>query len=228
MASILSNIQERVERSIYERIRESIVFHGFYPDITNYNNTQTDWNQLQSDIDSIVNNKGFAVDLFGHGDVRARGEKKSPRIVLHTRRMLPGTLGLESKGIDLDNQGNYYIKKKWPHNSSLLHVEIYLISNDAAQDRILNALIGDSLSTLKYVDFWDADKMEEKFLVEQIDYADDTNLEKGYLERILTYEVPDLFPEPEIINNQIAKIKEINVDTHIDELDTNADDFTVK
>lgn len=215
MAITLTDIQERVERSIFECIRLISVDAGYTADIADLENTQEDYDTYQAAMVDIRTEKGFAVEIFSNSSVEAKAERKSPRIVINTRRALNGDLGTHLKEYKLN--GETYDLVKHPFTSSDFQIDIHLVSSKAKQDRVLASILAASLSTRNYIDFYDSEtNPKEKFFVLQVSdrYANDYT--QGVRERIITYAVKDMYLAPSVVIAEgIAKIQEITIEKTI-------------
>ena len=154
MSIQLSNIQERVERTFYESVRLALVELGYWPDITQYPETNQGAIDFKQAVTSIHNSKGFAIEIFGFSNAQAKGSIYTPRIVFQSRKIVPGDVGtpLTEKEVN----GNTYTLFKLPFTSSNFQIIIKLVTSTAKQDRILNSIVNAVFSTRGYLNLYDA------------------------------------------------------------------------
>lgn len=216
----LNNVQERVERSIYEAIRKVLVSEGYLPDITTFQpSTLPNQTSYDAAVDAVQVAKGFAADVFGTGSQLSKGEEKVPRIVIITRRIMPGDIGTWINPQYSRNPLNpdAIIKTKAPYKSTDMHIDISTVAGNAKQDRFLHAIIAKALGgAMGFVDVYDTTS-NEKFFIKQFNYYDLPDNEKGIQKRVYSYEVPDLYLT-DGITSSVSFIKEITVETTLLEL----------
>lgn len=211
----LNNIQERVERSIYEAIRKALVLEGYLPDITNFSeNTQgqSDWDEA---LKQVANAREFAAELYSVGSAFSKELKKTPRIAMVNRRIMPGEIGapITPSIIQDPNNPNQFIKVVNPLESANLHIDIHLASSSSAQDRVLNAIMARVIGQKNYLKFYDNPK--EVFFIRQFNYYDLPDAQEGIQEKVYSYEVMDIFLYQEVIQTNIPLINEITINTPI-------------
>ena len=194
---MLSQLQLRIERSLFEAIRKVLVLEGYIPDINDtltygtepYSEVnQATWNTALS---NIVSTKGFAVEAFNHSVTK--GIKKVPRIAIIPRRTLPGDIGAPNQPyyINSPTDPKNIVKRTLPFESSHFYMDIHIISGAAKQDRVLNAVLSKALGTKKFIPYYD--ELPEKFFVRQYNYYDIPDPIEGQEEKVYGYEIPDLF-----------------------------------
>jgi hypothetical protein len=215
MSIYLSDIQERIERSLYETLRKSCVSAGYLPDIELYPNTSVGWNDYQEAIKQIKRNKGFAIEVFNHSSMHNYGEKKVPRFVIHTVKFLSGGVGgppgYQLEKNELTGQFN---KIEIPTLVHDMYVDIYLTSNSAAQDRVLHSIIAATFNIRKYIRFYDdLDPASlQRFLLLEINERNIPELTSGLIERAYTYQILDLYTWGCPVVGTSVPIREICVD----------------
>lgn len=198
----INNIQQRVERSIFEAIRKNIVAEGYLPDIAN--NTlfpksggvltsggQAAWTAAINAIQE--SSKKWAVEIFGVGSSDAKGLKRVPRVVIAAKRIVPGEIGFAPGFSYIPHTSiiGSYNKALNPGESANMHFEITLTNESAAQSRFLNAMLQRSLGSRKYVTF--EDNVNERFFIRQYNYFDLPDTKEGIEENVYSYEVQDLY-----------------------------------
>lgn len=216
----LSNLQERLERSLFEEIRVVLVREGYIPDIadtTKYGDLSTIAAQQtwDAELDAIQQAKGFAVEIYNHS--QTKGAKHIPRIVIIPRRTMPGETGAPPEGVIVRDPevGGGFLKWLMPLQSSNFHFDIHLVANTAKQGRILNAVLSAALGMMKSVPYYD--DRSEFFLVKQYNYYDLPDPMEGIEEYVYSYECPEMWdisgdPKP------IVPIEEIKVEDHLVQL----------
>lgn len=215
MPTTLGNAQQRVERSIYERIRLILVEHGYLPDINDATFPDTvagkaAWDAAKA---QIITNKGFMVELFGVGSNKSKYLKTIPRIVVKKRRFLPSNIGAKTILYEQNETGTY-TKLQNSTNLGEGFYDIHLCSETAEQDRVLTAVIGVAFSTLDYVDYHDKANDNDRFLMDFIGSYDDEDNTEGLQNYVMAYRVPDIAMAPPQEIGKVSKIKQITLDTN--------------
>jgi hypothetical protein len=216
-----NNIQQRVERSLFEVIRKIVVGQGYIPDIADSTLfpidgngrftkvAQTNWDNA---IDNIVSTKGWAVEIFGASSAFSKGLKRSPRVVIVPKRIIPGEIGMPP-GFFYENANDSsnpldYNKTPYPEESSNMHFDIHLVSSSQEQSRFLNTLLSVSLGQKKYITF--EDDTTERFFIKHYNYYDISDTNDGIEENVYSYEVQDLYLFGNMVNIRIKPILEID------------------
>jgi len=215
----LTNIQELVERSIFEAIRKVLVREGYVPDVTLVPDRATYDQQLSA----IEQAKGFASEIFGNGSSQATGTKHVPRIVISGRRVLVGEIGSPpSREFEKDPLNpNSIIAVTPAPETSHLQLEIHLVSNTAQQERFLTAVINAALKTRSYIPMIDDPTGKSKFFLRQFNYYDLPDTIEGIDENVYAYEVTDLYLfEGTIEQINVPLIQAITLETTLLELET--------
>lgn len=212
----LNNVQERVERSIFEAIREKLVEHGYLPERAAYDNTQHAQDLFQVAKTQIVDtsSKVDSIDIYGHGNALAKGIEACPRIVCVTRRVMPGDIGKKIYGEYSVNalDPDAVVKAKHPYMSTNLHIDIEVVSKTARQDRIMNAILAEAIGgTMGFVDVYDT-TINERFLVRQFNFYDIPDTENGIIKKVYSYEIPDIYLTDGMTQQNFPLIKEIKVE----------------
>jgi len=209
----LTNIELRVERSIFEVIRLALVAEGYLPNKKSYAKNETGAAQYKAAMAAIrASSKGFCIQIFGMSSPQAKGEMQVPRIVVQTQRALPGDVGtpITSKEVN----GDRYETFKHPYTSVNMQVDIKVIWNTASEVRIASAIIASVLSTRNYIDFYDTPGNANKIYLEQINAGYDIrDAEQGVTETIIQYQIKDLYTTADaLIVSDGPLINEIKVD----------------
>lgn len=212
----LSNIQEIIERSLFEDIRKEIVDKGYLPDISDvgtYPDSQVGWDQWQSDIDDIVTNQGFAIEIFGVGNNKAKGTKKVPRIVLEPGNFLPGALGGDPRNTFEAADGNTFNILKTPLQTTDFYMNICIVAETIQQLRTLTGILAISVPRRGYHNFYN--DPTKTFFARFLNYYDRDDESEGFLEHVYSYEIPDAWDQENQEIGTIAAINEITFNTNI-------------
>ena len=210
MATILNDIYEIVDRSIYEAIRLVLVEHGYLPDISLFPNTPAGVSAWETAISTIVATKGFAIELFGAGSSDAKYSKRVPRIVYFPKRIKPGDLGGNmGKYYELDANNNYKALSQ-PPSITNYGFEISLVAKNSKQLRVMDSVMSVVLSRRGYIKLYN-DATQEFFVI-QNGYREYPDTDYGLLEYIYSYEAQDLWDRLEISPTPISPLKEISVE----------------
>lgn len=171
-------------------------------------------------LSAIVTNMGFAIEVFGSSNPQAKYMKKVPRIVIITNQSLPGGLGGAPDRVytpsnpDPLNPGSYTASIQPPQTFDLTF-DIHLVSNTAAQARVMHSIVGLAVPRRGYLSSYLDDT--DKIFVHQLSYRSLTNVEQGINEDIYMYKAEDLFEvenTPVNNGNTISPIVQITVDTN--------------
>lgn len=228
----LTDIQEILERSLFERLRLECVDKGYTPDITTF--TEDAAGQLAYDaavtaIAAGVNE--FAVEVYQNSSAHAKGMKRVPRIVIVPQPFMEGALGGDSKRVyEYISQSNDYNASILPPMTTEYYFNVHLISESAKQMRILNAIMSLSIPVRGYIPFYN--DTSNNFFVRKLSGYHEPQTDEGIQEAVYRFQVPDIF---EVANNivatGIAPINQITVDTKITSADgnstTDTDDLVV-
>ena len=218
-----NNIQQRVERSLFETIRKVLVAQSVLPDIANAvrypiigeNLTvtaQTNWN---TDMAATIASNGWACEVFGASSAFAKGLKRVPRIVIVPKRIIPGEIGLPPGNLytpDNITTPTTYSSSPYPPESSNFHYDIHLVSSSQAQSRFLNMVLTTVFSMKKYIPFFDVPT--DRFFIKLYNFYDVSDTNDGIEENVYSYEVQDLYLFD--INNSFVSVKPIlEIDTQL-------------
>lgn len=215
---MLSDLQARLEKSIYERIRTILVEEGYLPARNPGRYTPDKAGELnwQTDIKSITTNKEFAVEPFSNSGIQDKGMKSVPRIVIIARRYIPGETGAPINGQIFSNpvDPNNFVKVGTSLESMHLHLDVNLVTASANQDRILNAVIFKALGTKTFIPF--SDSINERFFLKQFNYYDLPDAQDGLMEKVYSYEIQDLYMYEDLNSQNVSPIKEITQELEIE------------
>lgn len=202
----LSTINEVVDRSIEEVIYQTTLTEGYTPNRDTYQNDVPGYN---SAIDAIIAANGFAVDVFGHSSSDNKDQLKSPRIIYTNIAFQPGFLGGGNELLYEDNGSDFTASRRGPRTGQL-RFSITLVSESAAQDRILHAILARSLKNQSYIPFYN--DSTKSFLVTYLYNRYDPDEKEGLIRKVYLYEAHDLWEDEfEVVNPNMAKMTDIQV-----------------
>jgi len=205
----LSNVQEIIERSLFEVLRKELVSKGYLPNILLYPDTQVGHGDYNLAISNIVTQKGFAIELYNEGSNKAKGVKKIPRCIINTGNFLPGALGGDPQRYFLD-QGNFFQALVTPPQTVDFFINVHLVSEDVEQERILNALVALAIQRRGYVPFYTGSG--DTFFCRYLNFFHIDDLDAGIIEKVYAYQVSDCWDtEDRIITEAVSKITKINL-----------------
>jgi len=209
----LTDIQEIVERSLFERIRQELIDKGYLPDVTIYSDDAAGWVSYKAAIDAIVISKGYSVELFNTGIADSRGTKKLPRIVINCGSFLPGSLGGDPRRF-FEDQGADYKALVTPPQTVDYYVDFHLVAGSIEQIRLMNSLLSVAVPRRGYIAFWN--DSTTSFFARNIGYYDADNDDEAIIEKVFGYEIPDCWDAGYIeAYASIAKMSEITLNTNI-------------
>jgi len=221
-ATALTSIQEIIERSLFEAIRQEIVDKEYLPDVADtgtYPDSEAGWAAWEAAITAVVAAKGFAIELFSGGSNEAKGIKKVPRIVIECGNFLPGDLGGDPRRF-FNDATTHYEALVTPPQTVNLFISFHLISNSVAQTRILNAIMSLAVPRRHYHPWYNDGT--KTFFAEYLNYYDQSNVDEGITEYVYAYKVPDAWDHEDVAidsvaagDNTIAKMTEITLNTNV-------------
>ena len=244
-ATPLTNTIERVDRSLFERLRTELVDKLYLPDITNtglYPNNPAGTAAYEAALAAIRLSLGFAIEVFGIGSNEAKYKERVPRIVIVSRHALLGALGSQPDRIytgvgvnpllpvDPDtNPLDHYTQSYLPPQTADFEYEIALVWQTAIQRRIMTQILALSLPKRGYINWWDqgVDEKEKPF-IRQVGYDDRTMADQGFREEKYIYVVEDIWEIAETpIAGNVAPIQEITVEERTVDPDQTTPDTTI-
>lgn len=215
----LTNIQELIERTIFESIRVELVDKGYLPDITIYPDTALGALEYEAAIKDVVDDKGFAVEVFSEGSNYAKGNKKVPRIVISTGNFLPGDLGGDPQKFFVNN-GTTFSAMVTPPQTSDFYLDIHLVSGNVIQERFLNALLALAIPRRAYLKFYTDNT--KSFFIRTLNFSELDDTDHGIIEKVYSYQVPDCWDmEDQVLQASIAKMIEITLNQQVQKYLTN-------
>lgn len=232
----LADIQEVIERSVFEAIRKQCVAKGYTPDIADtltYPDTPAGYTQYQTDLQAIWSqvppDPTFPIEIFSNANNEYTGQKKAPRIVIVSQDFLPGALGGDSTRIyQRDTDSDPYTALVLPPQSADFHLNIHLVSQTVEQQRILNAILSNAIPRRGYIKRYtvagDDLEFSGNLFIKNFGYVDVPGLYDGMMEKVFRYEVSDVWETECVEDGTFAEIQEINVDINITD-DEDPNDF---
>lgn len=210
----LSNIQEIIERSVFEAIRLVLVKYEYLPDITLFPDTAQGKLDYQEALATVISEKGFLIELLNENSNYKHGSKAVPRIVVNSGAFLEGELGGDPAKFFEELENNTFEAKVTPPQTSSFFIDIHLVSNTVQQERVINSILSEAIPKRKYLPYYN--DTESKFFIRHINYYQLDDSTNGILEKVNAYEVPDCWEsEYETVQVGIAKINEIKLITEI-------------
>lgn len=209
----LNNIQEIIEVTIFETIRLVLVDNGYLPDITLFPDNPEGVLGYNNAIKDIVENKGFAIELFNNSSNYSKGIKRVPRIVINSGNFLGGSLGGDPYRFFID-KGDYYKAMVTPPQTSDFYLDIHCVSKDVKQERVLNSILTLSIPKRKYLKWYN--DSTKTFFIRYLSFYELDSLSNGLGEKCFSYEIPDCWDYDDIeLPGIISKINSITLDTRV-------------
>jgi len=210
----LSNVEEVLERSLFQRLLDECIAKGYSPNVQNatlYPNSAVGFTALEAAYNTIVASKGYSIEVFNFAKGDARVRKKVPRIVIQTQSVMEGSLGGDSSRIyTLDNVTNKYYAETLPPQTSDFIVDIHLIAETAIQMRVLNALLALAIPRRGFIPFYN--DSAHKFFTLYLSYLEIQDKEVGLIEKVYRYKIPDLFEtNRDMVATGIPKLTQVTV-----------------
>lgn len=213
----ISTLQEDLERSLFETIRLELVDKGYLPDITDtvrYTQDSSGWANWKTDLETIKNDKGFFIEIYGTGTGESKGIKSTPRIVIESDNFLPGALGGDStKSFVWNETNNNYDTYITPPQSVDFYINFRLVSNSIKQLRILNSLLAITVPRRAYIKYYN--DSSKSFFIRYLNYYEEDQEEAGILEHVYAYEIPDCWDREDESLDSTPSINEITLNTNL-------------
>ena len=171
-----------------------------------------------ADIVTVINTKGFAIEVFGASNSQAKYLKKVPRIVILPNQSLPGGLGGSPDRIYTPVNGDIlapdtFVATVLPPQTTDYSYDICLVSDTAQQARVLHGILALGVPKRGYVKYYN--DPTNQFFVVQFSYRSIPDVTEGIIEDIYMYEVRDIFEtESAVVSVGIKPIVEIDIDTN--------------
>lgn len=205
MPIVLSDINEKVDRSIEEVIYQITLGEGLTPN----RDTVADRAAYDTALSTIKSNVGYAVEVFGSSSNDAKDAKRVPRIVYNNLGFVGGNLG-GSVQFFYEVNGATFDKKTMPPMTGNLRFKVTLTSKTAQQDRMLHAIMSAAMPNRSYINFYD--DADRSFMIRYLYSAANPDLKEGLIEKVYFYEAIDLFETNDIVvSTGVVPITEIIV-----------------
>lgn len=207
----LLKTDQLIIRSIFHALRKHVIDHGYFPDVNEYGDTDTDVTLYQEHLKHIQKTKGFYIETFSESSARNKRSKDAPRIVVSLDRTYSGEIGappsqLFKVGKDRWRSGSL------PGRSANINISVALISHNSEQHYTLNSIKDNVLGERGFLPLYN-DKTAAPFFIQQISYMDMDDPADNITERVYVYQVPDLFlGDNRVIRDNIVPINQIDVD----------------
>lgn len=209
---VSNNIQTIVERSLFRSILTVLVSKGYTPNPALYDNSASGKAALEAAKQSIASDKGFCITLNGASTNTDIGLKKVPSISILTESIIPDEVGLGGQEF-LPEDGGTFSKVELPELYSKMLMEVRVVANTTAQDRICNEVVFEALGRRRPVPYIEDE--ENLFWLIMTASITNRNLQKGLLERLYRYEALDIMDyQYNILRTGIAPIREISTEIH--------------
>lgn len=216
------DIEAMLERTVYHRLRKYTISIGYTLDSDLYDTNSNDINivkteteRYKKDLTEIVNNKGFAIEIFGTANNQARGTKKPPRIVVESESFYEGELGLQVADNYIKNQNGTFTKVEPVSITNDWFFNIHLVANTIEQLRVLRQILIMSLPRRGYINWYTEKKLQktQNLLCRYLTQHDLDWEQEGIMEKVYRFTISDVHVHDDIITDIIVPpIKEINFD----------------
>ncbi|WP_375560278.1 hypothetical protein ACE193_21610 [Bernardetia sp. OM2101] len=201
---------QEIDRAFYDYLRRELVRNNLIPDISIL--SKADYLlQLKAMIDT-PNSK--VVEIFGVGDVKARGAVEVNKIVIDRIDIATADIGAwGTVRYEKNESQTAYNKYKRPAGTYNVTYQIGYVTDNTEDDRFLNNLIMSVFDAFgcKNGIKNDFSKTENYFDYIQSDYKD--NSDGDYFERIFRYRVSNVFiVADKLISDEIGILTEVTTD----------------
>jgi len=202
---------QEIDRAFYDYLRVELVSSNLLPDISIL--SKADYLlQLKAMIES-PNSK--VIEIFGVGDVKARGQVNVNKIVVDRIDMNPADIGAWGTiRYEKNEAETAYNKYKRPAGTYNVTYQIGFVTDNTEDDRFLNNLIMsvfDAMSCKNGIKE-DFSKTDNYFDYLQTDFKD--NSDGNYFERIFRYRVQNVFIiADKLTSDNIGILKQIDIET---------------
>ncbi len=197
----------KVDRGIYEAIREEAVSQGYLPDVLVANTKSL----YDAAIANIKTSGKQPIDLYGVGSWKAKSEKRYNAIILRRTARNLSSLGHHGEVFYEDDGNGRYNKVRTPFETATLSYTVTLLCDDVVNERILQDIVYKALGVMKPIKGMNPDgtKTENDFTIFRAAVIDQSG--EDFIEVIINYNTSEIFlQENEILEGNIAKIQTIN------------------
>lgn len=168
---------------------------------------------------SIINSKGFVVEIFGVGSPWAKYQKKIPRVVLIPNQSLPGSLGGNGDPVYTPVGSDplaptSFTKHVVPPQTVDLTYDVHIVTSSAEQARVCHGIVALGLPKRGYISL--ITEPEKKFFIESFSYRNIPSPGDDIVEDVYMYKASDLYETNNIVSDEVIKpITEITINTNI-------------
>jgi hypothetical protein len=213
----MKNPQEILERSIYEALRLKAVADGLTPDITAFQNTAVGFEAYKLALKQIQTSKGFALEIFGNSSISAKGQIRTPRIVMEWGGYTPNDIG-SSPGVffePIPTPGTGFNKMVTNVSSDIGLLDIILVSENTEQERYLQSLIRRALPSMSYIPIINQappyTASSDSFLIVQNSVIKTSSFSDSTKEWIYSFSIPDIWWDVSSVLTTTSKIQDITI-----------------
>jgi hypothetical protein len=207
------NTQQEIERSIFEALRLKALSLGVTPDITTYPDTSVGYNAYLLALKAIEASKGYALEIFGNSSILAKGQVRTPRIVIDWGGYIPNDIGNSPVPVFTENIGGSFDKNIYDMSSDKGFINIILVSETVAQERMLQDILKRALPSRAFVPF--VNTSYGTFLVIQESAMKTSSYNDATKEWVYSYSIPDIFWDVSKSLGTAPKITSYEVNSYI-------------
>ena len=158
MPKALSTIQELIELTLFHNIVDEVVSQGYLPDVSAFPDTEAGYASFQAALSTVVDNKGFAVEVFNNSNPTFKETKKLSRIVLLSEMYMPGEVGGDQSRFYVhDPIRDIYEVLIRPPQTVDFTFNIHLIADTAYQNRLLTSMVANAIPLRGYIPVFKGD-----------------------------------------------------------------------
>lgn len=205
--------QQIIERSFYSALLYRTKQMGLTLDPLDYNKSKESIAQYNLDVANIKKTKNKFIQIFGVGNNQSKGMKESfPRIVVEAEGFAPGGVGLNR--YHLERVSNKFVVSETPFEAIDQYINVRLLTTNVEDQRLLNLIMNSAIPQRGYLKpyIYDNAPFDGNIFVIAANFYDNSNLERGIIEKVYTWEVQDtLLAAPVEVGEEIP-ITEIDVD----------------
>ena len=216
------DIEAMLERTIYHRLRKYTINIGYTLDVDKYDTSNSDINivktenlRYKEDLEKLVKDKGFAIELFGSSNNQSRGTKKPPRIVVQTESFYEGELGLQTADNFIKNLDGSFTRAEPVSITNDWFFNVHLVANTIEQLRLLRHILIMSLPRRGYINWYTDDEIQKShnLLCRYLTQHDLDWEQEGIMEKVYRFTIPDVHVHEDIlIDIEVPPIKVIYLD----------------
>ncbi len=205
------DVQEAIDRSLYEMVRLELVRQGYTPDFTIYPDTREGYTEYEEALKVIRNTKGFAIELFNISPPEDKGLIKAPRIVMMNEAFFQGSIGAGITPIYTQDGEDYNASYTDPTAYDIIYSFI-LRATKTLELRALRKILHKALPSKFYCPFIGTD---QHFFCELTGASSRTGFKDGGLEDHYRYYISDIFLTETVLEKVAKAINSITINTEI-------------